>query len=211
MLRPYNYIHAYNSKTGLLRTSGSAAEGRRKDIRCGVSQAGRPKIPRFDPGDKSSGRKIFKQLQEAYDVLSDSKKRQMYDQYGFTATTFHRAGRGEEGGTAGSRTSTLILADLILAAAPARPAAGSSFRDLFSQFFSGGRGSAGMEPEHEPGGDLEYQLRSISGCRARRGEKALDHAIGHLRDVPRNGPRLARTNLHRVRRNGHESSRPRAR
>src|SRR3989441_1000598 len=34
----------------------------------------------------------------------------------------------------------------------------ASFRDLFSQFFSGGRGSAGMEPEHEPGGDLEYQI-----------------------------------------------------
>jgi molecular chaperone DnaJ len=34
---------------------------------------------------------------------------------------------------------------------------GSSFRDLFSQFFSGGRGGA-TEPEHEPGGDLEYQL-----------------------------------------------------
>src|SRR5207245_2909024 len=35
---------------------------------------------------------------------------------------------------------------------------GASFRDLFSQFFSGGRAHAGMEPEHEPGGDLEYQI-----------------------------------------------------
>src|SRR5437660_12859677 len=35
---------------------------------------------------------------------------------------------------------------------------GASFRDLFSQFFSGGHGSTAMEPEHEAGGDLEYQI-----------------------------------------------------
>ena len=34
---------------------------------------------------------------------------------------------------------------------------GGSFRDLFSQFFKGGRGG-GMEPEQEVGGDLEYQV-----------------------------------------------------
>jgi molecular chaperone DnaJ len=37
-------------------------------------------------------------------------------------------------------------------------AGGASFRDLFSQFFSGGRGRTGVEEEHEPGGDLEYQI-----------------------------------------------------
>src|SRR5262249_37564908 len=40
----------------------------------------------------------------------------------------------------------------------AGPGGGSSFRDLFSQFFSGGgRGRAGAE-ESEPGSDLEYQI-----------------------------------------------------
>jgi len=34
---------------------------------------------------------------------------------------------------------------------------GASFRDLFSQFFGGRSGHVG-EPEHEPGGDLEYQI-----------------------------------------------------
>src|SRR5437773_735822 len=34
---------------------------------------------------------------------------------------------------------------------------GASFRDLFSQFF-GARGGHVGGPEHEPGGDLEYQI-----------------------------------------------------
>jgi hypothetical protein len=33
----------------------------------------------------------------------------------------------------------------------------TTFRDLFNQFFRGGRGGS-EEPEHEPGGDLEYQI-----------------------------------------------------
>src|SRR6202011_2822530 len=35
---------------------------------------------------------------------------------------------------------------------------GSSFRDLFGQFFSGGGRGRHAEPESEPGSDLEYQL-----------------------------------------------------
>ena len=53
------------------------------------------------------------------------------------------------------KTSILILADLILAGSKLE---GSSFRDLFGQFFGGRRGGVAAEPEHEPGGDLEYQI-----------------------------------------------------
>src|SRR5256886_9732676 len=43
----------------------------------------------------------FKQLQEAYDVLSDSKKRQMYDQYGFYSENLPPGGPGGAGGHSG--------------------------------------------------------------------------------------------------------------
>ena len=38
--------------------------------------------PDLNPGDKAAEEK-FKDLQEAYDVLSDTKKRGIYDQHGF--------------------------------------------------------------------------------------------------------------------------------
>src|SRR6202521_4786730 len=53
-----------------------------KEIRQAYRKLARKYHPDLNPGDKSSEEK-FKQVQEAYDVLSDTKKRQMYDQFGF--------------------------------------------------------------------------------------------------------------------------------
>jgi molecular chaperone DnaJ len=59
-----------------------------KDIRNAFRKLARKYHPDLNPGDKSAEEK-FKQLQEAYDVLSDTKKRQMYDQHGFYSDNFH--------------------------------------------------------------------------------------------------------------------------
>src|SRR5579863_41208 len=63
----------------LLGVSRKAAQ---KEIRQAYRKLARKYHPDLNPGDKSSEEK-FKQVQEAYDVLSDAKKRQMYDQFGF--------------------------------------------------------------------------------------------------------------------------------
>src|ERR1700756_404986 len=73
-----------------------------KDIRTAFRKLARKYHPDLNPGDKSAEEK-FKQLQEAYDVLSDSKKRQMYDQHGFYSENFHPGaapppGRGGDDG-----------------------------------------------------------------------------------------------------------------
>src|ERR1700758_5365914 len=53
-----------------------------KEIRQAYRKLARKYHPDLNPGDKSAEEK-FKQIQEAYDVLSDSKKRPIYDQFGF--------------------------------------------------------------------------------------------------------------------------------
>ncbi len=61
---------------------GVARKASVKDIRAAYRKLARKYHPDLNPGDKSAEEK-FKQIQEAYEVLSDTKKRQMYDQFGF--------------------------------------------------------------------------------------------------------------------------------
>src|SRR6202022_1690758 len=150
---------ATTSKADYYELLGVARKASAKDIRSAFRKLARKYHPDLNPGDKSAEEK-FKQLQEAYDVLSDAKKRQMYDQHGFYSDNYQPGGPppgsdpedarvnfdfggfdfnsgGGTGGTGGT--------------------GGASFRDLFSQFFRGGRGGE-MEVEQEPGGGLEYQI-----------------------------------------------------
>jgi len=122
-----------------------------KEIRQAYRKLARKYHPDLNPGDKSSEDK-FKQVQEAYDVLSDAKKRQMYDQYGF----YSDAGPGPAAGGPGQNPAGQVD----FSGFDFGGAGGTSFRDLFSQFF-GGRGGGGVEyggPDEEPGSDLEYRM-----------------------------------------------------
>src|ERR1700730_7750389 len=128
-----------------------------KDIRTAFRKLARKYHPDLNPGDKSAEEK-FKQLQEAYDVLSDTKKRQMYDQYGFYSDNAPPPGYAGRGGADDPNVNFDFCGfDFGGGSGAGGAGTGGSFRDLFSQFFGGGRGGA-MEQEHEPGGDLEYQI-----------------------------------------------------
>ena len=100
---------------------GVARKAPVKDIRAAYRKLARKYHPDLNPGDKSAEEK-FKQIQEAYEVLSDTKKRQLYDQFGFNTPGQGGApppGAGGYGYGGGSRpmTFTLISADSISAAA----------------------------------------------------------------------------------------------
>jgi molecular chaperone DnaJ len=124
-----------------------------KEIRTAFRKLARKYHPDLNPGDKASEEK-FKQLQEAYDVLSDTKKRQMYDQYGFYSENVPTGDYGP-GPASGGENVNFDFGGFDFGGPQG---GGSSFRDLFGQFFGGRRGGVAAEPEHEPGGDLEYQI-----------------------------------------------------
>src|SRR5258708_32874148 len=109
-----------------------------KDIRTAFRKLARKYHPDLNPGDKSAEEK-FKQLQEAYDVLSDSKKRQMYDQYGFYSDNLPPGGPGAAPGQAGVQDVNFDFDGFDFGGGSGAAGGGSSFRDLFSQFFTGGR------------------------------------------------------------------------
>jgi molecular chaperone DnaJ len=151
-----------------------------EEIRKAYRKLARKYHPDLNPGDKSAEDR-FKNVQEAYDVLSDAKKRQMYDQVGFYSENGF-PGAGAPGGGAGGRSYPNMdfggfdFSEHMRggpAGADARESSGGSFRDIFSQFFRGGSGGAGagFEQPPEKGADLEYGL-NISFWQAIRGTQA---------------------------------------
>ncbi len=128
-----------------------------KDIRTAFRKLARKYHPDLNPGDKAAEEK-FKQLQEAYDVLSDTKKRQMYDQYGFYSENVPTGDYGAGHDAAGGGENVNFDFGGFDFGGQTGTGGGSSFRDLFGQFFGGRRGGVAAEPDHEPGGDLEYQI-----------------------------------------------------
>jgi molecular chaperone DnaJ len=135
-----------------------------KDIRGAYRKLARKYHPDLNPGDKSAEEK-FKQIQEAYDVLSDAKKRQMYDQFGFNAPG-PGGGPPPGAGYGGSPDDVHFdFGGFDFGGGGAE--GGTSFRDLFSQFFRGAN-AAQVSQEREQGTDLEYQI-DITFAEAMRG------------------------------------------
>ena len=131
------------------------------DIRKSYRRLARKHHPDLNPGDKSSEEQ-FKKVQEAYDVLSDAKKRQFYDQHGFWSESGF-AGAGAQ--SAGPNFSGFDF-DAFSRGAGAGGTGGAGgaaggfggFSDIFSQFFGRRGNQEGPAAEPERGSDLEYAL-----------------------------------------------------
>ena len=91
--------------------------------------------PDRNPDDKAS-EELFKEANEAYEVLSDAAKRSAYDQYGHAGVDPQMGGGG--GGPGGANFSDI-------------------FGDVFSDFFGGG-GRGGQRGGAQRGSDLRYTL-----------------------------------------------------
>src|SRR6266852_6915310 len=126
---PTTTKHDYYELLGVPRKASA------KDIRTAFRKLARKYHPDLNPGDKSAEEK-FKQLQEAYDVLSDTKKRQMYDQYGFYSDNIPQGGPAGSHGDEGDSNVNFDFGGFDFGGAPGAgggSGGGGSFRDLFSQ------------------------------------------------------------------------------
>src|SRR2546423_14954445 len=144
-----------------------------EEIRKAFRKLARKHHPDVNPGDKQAEER-FKELSEANDVLSDPKKRKIYDKLGFysdnidpaAAEAYARGGGFGAGGFGnmprGARTSRgqevpfdFSSFDFGNLGGATRRGGTGGFRDVFGSMFGG----LGAEPEGpQAGSDVEYRV-----------------------------------------------------
>ncbi len=170
------------TKQDYYATLGVGREAKDDEIRKSYRRLVRKYHPDVNPGDKAAEDR-FKKVQEAYDVLSDKKKREVYDQYGFYSDHIPAGGGGpQEPGSqpgGGFNFNGFDFRDFGGAGAAAGAGAGAGegagfggFRDIFSHLFTNRAGASGAARAPERGTDLEYGLNigfwdSIRGTQVR--------------------------------------------
>ncbi|MBI2875497.1 MAG: DnaJ domain-containing protein [Candidatus Tectomicrobia bacterium] len=128
--------------------------------------------PDVNPGNKQAEER-FKEISEAYEVLSNKEKRKLYDQYGHMAfqSGFDPSRTYTYGYRPGEGFSGADYKDFDLGSMFGERQSGG-LGDIFQQFFGGRRGTASQpRPEAARGRDLTYTLE-ISFEEAAKGTTA---------------------------------------
>ncbi len=150
----------------ILGISNTASQA---EIQKAYRKLARKHHPDMNPDDKTAKDK-FKKIQEAYDVLNDPQKREMYDRYG---SAFESVGGGAGPRWQASRGGPEGVQDIDFGQIFGQGGAGGGFggfEEILQQFAGGAR--AGRRPSAKTrGADVEHELHipfntSITGGEA---------------------------------------------
>jgi len=128
------------SKRDYYEVLGVKRDAAEADIKKAYRRLAMKHHPDRNPDDKNS-ESHFKEAKEAYEVLSDAKKRSAYDRFGHAGVDAHAAAGGPGGAGPGFDPNEVF---------------GDIFGDVFGDIFSGGRRSQGQRVYR--GADLRYGL-----------------------------------------------------
>ncbi|MFQ6372214.1 molecular chaperone DnaJ [Shewanella sp. YIC-542] len=124
------------SKRDYYEVLGIARDASERDIKKAYKRLAMKYHPDRNPGDKEAEAK-FKEVKEAYEILTDDNKRAAYDQFGHAGVDPSRGGAGGFGG-GGADFNDI-------------------FGDVFGDIFGGGRRGGGHR-QPARGADLRYNL-----------------------------------------------------
>lgn len=158
------------------QTLGIGKQASQDEISKAYRKLAREYHPDMNPDDETAKKK-FQEVQSAFDVLGDEKKRKMYDRYGAGFESMGgggpRPGGWPGGGGAGGANADFDFSDLFGGGAGAG-AAGGGFADLFKHFSPGESGTRGRRSRQpQPGADLEYELTVPFATAVNGGEASI--------------------------------------
>jgi len=147
------------AKEDFYKILGVKKDAKPDEIKKAYRRMARKYHPDVNPGDKSAEDR-FKQMSEAFDVLSDPKKRKVYDRFGQYSDNLANAAEAGAGATYTRGTPFDFSGfDWGTAAPGAGTTGGGSFRDIFADLFSGGKAEREPpRPQPQRGADIEMPL-----------------------------------------------------
>ncbi|PKG55055.1 molecular chaperone DnaJ [Shewanella sp. Choline-02u-19] len=122
------------SKRDFYEVLGVGRDASEREVKKAYKRLAMKFHPDRNPGDKEAEAN-FKEVKEAYEILTDSDKKAAYDQFGHAGVDPNRGGGGQGG------------ADF-----------GDVFGDVFGDIFGGGRRGGGGQRQAARGSDLRYNL-----------------------------------------------------
>ncbi len=136
---------------------GVKRDAKPEEIKKAYRRLARKYHPDVNPGDKASEER-FKLTTEAHDVLSDPKKRAVYDRFGqYSDNLADAAARGAGPGAGRSASAGFDFTGFDWGSTGS--GGGTSFRDIFSELFGGGsKQSEPPRPQPKRGADIEMPL-----------------------------------------------------
>src|SRR5205085_11434137 len=136
------------AKEDFYQILGVKRDAKPEEIKKAYRRLARKHHPDVNPGDKSAEER-FKQITEAHDVLSDPKKRKVYDRFGqYSDNLADAAARGATPGAgAGRATPGFDFEGFDWGTtSTSSSGGGSSFRDIFADLFGGSSSKQEREP-----------------------------------------------------------------
>ena len=139
---------------------GVKRDAKPEEIKKAYRRLARKYHPDVNPGDKSAEER-FKQTSEAHDVLSDPKKRKVYDRFGeYSDNLADAAARGATPGAGPGAAPGFDFTGFDWGTTTSTGGGGgTSFRDIFSDLFGGGaKEKEPPRPQPKRGADIEMPL-----------------------------------------------------
>src|SRR5262252_2073500 len=147
------------AKEDFYKILGVKKDAKPEEIKKAYRRLARKYHPDVNPGDKAAEDR-FKQMSEAFDVLSDPKKRKVYDRFGQYSDNLANAAEAGGAGSAYTRGAPFDFSGFDFGGGAAGQGSTSgSFRDIFADLFGGGRAEREPpRPQPERGADIEMPL-----------------------------------------------------